>query len=91
MSTPDWEAILNAWPLIAAIAALWARLEVARAVDKNEARHLRRELEKLETQITDEGNITGNQAVQLGKIEEALDGIAATLERLEERIDGSRP
>lgn len=95
---PDWEAILNAWPLIAAIAGVWARVEVALANAKTEARHHKDEVVKLDRELTalratigTHGEVAAKQAVQLGRIEEALVGIASTLTRLEHRIDRERP
>lgn len=94
---PDWEAVLNAWPLIAAVAGVWGRVEVALVGAKNEASYMRKEAEKLDDEIKilrrtmdEQSKVSGNQAVQLGRIEETLSNVAAVLARLEQRLDHKR-
>ena len=85
---PDWETIRGVWPLLVGIAALWARLEVALALARNQAKRNEIEIGKLELKAEKQGVAAQTQAVQLGRIEEALVGIGRTLERLDRKISG---
>ena len=94
---PDWNTIQGAWPLIAGIAALWARLEVALSRAREQSKANEAEIGKLEVKfdlaIKDlrddakaQASATQAQAVQLGRIEESLVGIGRTLERLDKKL-----
>jgi len=83
---PDWETLQKTWPLLAGLAALWARLEVARALGRAQMRQSAAELARLEARVDTMDKAAQNQAVQLGRIEEALKGVGHTLERIDRKI-----
>jgi hypothetical protein len=94
---PDWNTIQGAWPLIAGIAALWARLEVALSRARDQSKANEAEIGKLEVKfdnaikdLRDDAKVAAQgqqqQAVQLGRIEESLIGIGRTLERLDKKM-----
>jgi hypothetical protein len=83
---PDWETLQKTWPLLAALAVLWARLEVARALGRAQALHQGAELTRLEARVDTMDKAAQNHAVQLGRIEEALKGVGHTLERIDRKI-----
>ncbi len=78
----EWQAILNNWPLIVAIAGLWARLEVAISAIRQQSESNSRDIAHLETKRDASDKLAGVQAVQLGRIEESLSGMAKTLDRI---------
>jgi hypothetical protein len=94
---PDWNTVQGAWPLIAGIAALWARLEVALSRARDQSKANEAEIGKLEVKFDNAiADLRADakqaalgqqhQAVQLGRIEESLIGIGRTLERLDKKI-----
>ncbi|PKP68860.1 MAG: hypothetical protein CVT82_13670 [Alphaproteobacteria bacterium HGW-Alphaproteobacteria-4] len=83
---PDWETLQKTWPLLAALAALWARLEVARALGRAAAVQNVAELARLDAKVATMDKAAQNHAVQLGRIEEALKGVGHTLERIDRKI-----
>jgi hypothetical protein len=85
---PDWETIRGVWPLLVGIAGLWARLEVALSRAREQSKQNEREITKLERKVEDQAVATQAQAVQLGRIEEAIVGIGRTLDRLDRKIPG---
>lgn len=83
---PSWESLKEAWPVILAVAGLWGRLEVAlsrgRALSEGNAR----DIERLDHRL---GQVEANaavQAIQLGRIEEKLDGQGRMLDRIDRKI-----
>lgn len=95
---PNWDTIQGAWPLIAGIAALWARLEVALSRARDQSKANEAEIAKLEIKfdaaikdLRDDAKLAAQsqqaQAVQLGRIEESLLGIGRTLERLDKKFN----
>jgi septal ring factor EnvC (AmiA/AmiB activator) len=85
---PDWETIRGVWPLLLGIAGLWARLEVALSRARDQSKHNEREIGKLERKVEDQAAAAQQQAIQLGRIEEAISGIGRTLDRLDRKIPG---
>jgi hypothetical protein len=83
---PDWETLQKTWPLLAALAGLWARLEVARALGRAATVQNAAELARLEARVETMDKAAQNHAVQLGRIEEALKGVGHTLERIDRKI-----
>jgi hypothetical protein len=83
---PDWETLQKTWPLLAALAVLWARLEVARALGRAATVQNAAELTRLEARVDTMDKAAQNHAVQLGRIEEALKGVGHTLERIDRKI-----
>lgn len=83
---PSWDTIQAAWPLLAGLAALWARIEVALSRARDQSKANEREIAKLETKVEAQAASAAQQAVQLGRIEESLVGIGRTLERLDRKI-----
>jgi hypothetical protein len=86
---PNWEIIQAVWPLLLGIAVLWARIEVALSKSRDQSKINEREIGKLELKVEAQAVGAALQAVQLGRIEEALTGIGRTLERLEARMANS--
>ena len=86
---PNWEIIQAVWPLLLGIAVLWARIEVALSKSRDQSKLNEREIGKLELKVEAQAVSAATQAVQLGRIEEALKGIGSTLERLESRMTKS--
>jgi hypothetical protein len=86
---PDWDIIQGVWPLLLGIAVLWARIEVALSKSRDQSKLNEREIGKLELKVEAQAVSAATQAVQLGRIEEALKGIGSTLERLESRMTTS--
>ena len=86
---PNWDIIQAVWPLLLGIAVLWARIEVALSKSRDQSKINEREIGKLEVKVEAQAVSAGTQAVQLGRIEEALKGIGSTLERLEARMANS--
>lgn len=88
---PDWENIKASWPLIAAAAGLsgWLKVEVtmARKQSQDNADKLTKLSEAVRQIELDSIAKINAQAVQLGRIEEALEGIGRMLARLEKQID----
>jgi DNA-binding response OmpR family regulator len=74
------------WPLLAGIAVLWARIEVALSKSRDQNKANEREIAKLEVKVEAQAVSAAQQAVQLGRIEEAITGIGRTLERLDNRM-----
>lgn len=96
---PQWGTILDAWPLIAGIAALWARLEVALSRAKDQSKSNETEITKLEVKFDNavrelrddakaQAAASQTQAIQLGRIEEALVSVGRTLERMDKKLGG---
>ncbi len=48
---PDWETLQKTWPLRAALAALWARIEVARALGRAQVRQSAADPTRLEARV----------------------------------------
>ena len=76
MNLPDWNVITQAWPLIGAVAILWARLEVTLAklrqqTIQNESRinaasdEAQRRHERIHERITDNEKTTAEQVKSL--------------------------
>ena len=86
---PNWEIIQAVWPLLLGIAVLWARIEVALSKSRDQSKLNEREIGKLELKVEAQAVSAATQAVQLGRIEEALKGIGSTLKRLESRMTTS--
>jgi len=83
---PNWDMIQAVWPLLAGIAVLWARIEVALSKSRDQNKANEREIAKLEVKVEAQAVSAAQQAVQLGRIEEAITGIGRTLERLDNRM-----
>ena len=83
---PDWETLQKTWPLLLALASLWARLEVALSLGRTTAQHHEAELTRLETKVAAMDKAAQGHAIQLGRIEEALKGVGHTLERIDRKI-----
>ena len=58
---PDMEVIQAVWPLLAGIAVLWARIEVALSKSRDQNKANEREIAKLKV------TVEAQQAVQLGR------------------------
>lgn len=79
---PSWGAIQETWPAMAALALLWARLEVAMAMQRNLSAQNEREIAELRAKLETQGMVSQSQAVQLGRIEEAIKGLGRTLDHV---------
>lgn len=95
--TPDLDTLFGAWPLIAGIAALWARLEVALSRARDQSKSNERAIAELDAEFeaaikeiradAKQQQVASNlQAVQLGRIEASLAGFGKSLERIEKAI-----
>lgn len=93
----DVGTIIDAWPLIAGIAALWARLEVALSRARDQSKSNEVEIAKLEAEmrgavkeIRDDAKAQAvasqTQAIQLSRIEEALVSVGRTLDRMDKKL-----
>lgn len=79
---PSWETLQQSWPLFAAMAALWGRLEVAMARQRDLSIQNEKEISELKKTQQSQNLVSQNQAVQLGRIEEAVKGMGKTLDRV---------
>lgn len=79
---PSWEALQQSWPLFAAMAALWGRLEVAMSRQRDLSMENEREIAELKKTQQTQNAVSQTQAVQLGRIEEAVKGMGKTLDRV---------
>ncbi|HMT45529.1 MAG TPA: hypothetical protein PKE59_00280 [Novosphingobium sp.] len=85
---PDWEVIKSVWPLLAAVAGLWARLEVALAQNRDQSVRNEAEIRKLEAQLEAQKSTTHQLALGQARMEETLVSIGRTLERIDRKISG---
>ena len=85
----EWQAVLDNWPLIVAIAGLWARLEVALSKGRQQSESNAKDITSLEGKMDASDKLAGVQAVQLGRIEESLKGMGRTLDRIDRKTSGS--
>lgn len=96
---PELETLFKLWPLIAGIAALWARLEVALSRARDQSKSNEAEITKLEAKFDaavkelrldakDQAVASQTQAIQLGRIEESLVSVGRTLERMDKKLGG---
>lgn len=86
---PEWTAIQEVWPLLIGVAVIWARLEVALAQNRTQSVKNESEIQKLESQLEIQKDVTHRQALSLARIEESLTSIGRTLERMDRKISGS--
>ena len=84
---PSWEAIRETWPLMAALAALWGRLEVAMSRQRDLSTSNEREISDLRAKSEAQSTVAQSQAVQLGRIEEAIKGLGKTLDRVADQMN----
>lgn len=83
---PSWEAIQETWPLMGAVAALWARMEVAMARQRTLSQRNEHEITDLRSEQKTQSTVAQSQAVQLGRIEEAIKGLGKTLDRMADQM-----
>ena len=83
---PSWEAIQETWPLMGAVAALWARMEVAMARQRTLSQRNEHEITDLRSEQKAQNTVAQSQAVQLGRIEEAIKGLGKTLDRMADQM-----
>ncbi|MDO5643694.1 MAG: hypothetical protein Q4G26_15080 [Paracoccus sp. (in: a-proteobacteria)] len=88
MNLPDWDNVRDAAPLIALVAGLWARMEVALSSSKAVSTRNEREIARLEAKVETLDAAARAQAVQLGRIEESISGVRSTLERIDRKMSG---
>ncbi|MDO5621901.1 MAG: hypothetical protein Q4G24_10570 [Paracoccus sp. (in: a-proteobacteria)] len=86
MTLPDWDSIRGAAPLIALVAGLWARMEVALASGKAVSMRNEREIGRLEAKVEALEASAGAQAVQLARIEESLIHAGKMLDRIDRKL-----
>lgn len=87
---PDWDSLKDALPFLLATAGLWARLEVALSRARDQSKSNEREIGKLEVKVEAQGLAGQAQAVQLARIEESLNSVGRTLERIDKKINEPR-
>jgi len=94
---PSWEALRETWPMMAAVAVLWARLELTmyrqrEASDRGQeiSRRNEAELRKLEARVESHAAAAQEHAVQLSRIEEAIKGLGKAFDRLADQIAGQK-
>lgn len=85
---PDWNAIQSVWPLILAVAAVWAKLEVTMMRNREHSMRNEEEIAKLERQLEAQRAVTVAQGLSLARIEESLVSVGRTLERIDRKISG---
>lgn len=86
---PDWNAIQEVWPLLVAVAAVWARMEVTMVRNREQSVRNESEISKLETALEAQKAVTQAQGLSLARIEESLVSIGRTLERMDRKMSGS--
>lgn len=86
---PDWNAIQSVWPLILAVAAVWAKLEVTMMRNREQSIRNEEEIAKLERQLETQRAVTVAQGLSLARIEESLVSVGRTLERIDRKISGA--
>ena len=86
---PDWNAIQEVWPLLVAVAGIWARLEVTMVRNREQSVRNEAEISKLEAALEAQRAVTHAQGLSLARIEETLVSIGRTLERMDRKIPGS--
>ena len=60
---PNWDMIQAVWPLLAGIAVLWARIEVALSKSRDQNKANEREIAKLEVKVEAQAVSAAQQAV----------------------------
>ena len=86
---PDWNAIQEVWPLLVAVAGVWAKLEVTMVRNREQSVRNEAEINKLEAALEAQRAVTHAQGLSLARIEETLVSIWRTLERMDRKIPGS--
>ncbi|WP_028714361.1 hypothetical protein [Paracoccus sp. J55] len=83
---PDWSAIQQVWPLLIAVAGVWAKLEVTMMRNREQSARNEVEINKLEAQLEAQKLVTQKQGLMLARMEESLVSIGRTLERIDRKI-----
>lgn len=83
---PDWNAIQQVWPLLVAVAVVWAKLEVTMMRNREQSARNEAEITKLEAQLEAQKLVTQKQGLTLARMEESLVSIGRTLERIDRKI-----
>ena len=86
---PDWNAIQEVWPLLVAVAGVWAKLEVTMVRNREQSVRNEAEINKLEAALEAQRAVTHAQGLSLARIEETLASIWRILERMDRKIPGS--
>ena len=83
-----WQALLSQWGVIAGIAGVWARLEVALALGRAKQNTNAAQIDELKQDARESERVIQGMAVQMGKVEQGISHITATLDRMAKKLDG---
>lgn len=84
---PDWESMQQSWPLMVAVAAIWARIEMAISRTTAQSVANAAELAKLETKVDSQGKDANVSSIQLATLAANSITMGGQLNRIEDKLD----